>query len=104
MPIFVIERQYLLPVYQHLVIAAPDLAAACNEAVEGDYDWEGAVEDGDGARPTTVSAAKLVPPDLAKDIRAGHIHLGEFLHQQEMRASGVPTGPTLSIPPDYQSG
>ena len=97
MPIFVIERQYLLPVYQHLVIAAPDLAAACNEAVEGDYDWEGAVEDGDGARPTTVSAAKLVPPDLAKDICAGHIHLGEFLHQQ-----GDPRErcPDRSNPPD----
>ena len=39
MPIFVIERQYLLPVYQHLVIEAPDLAAACKEAIEGEHDW-----------------------------------------------------------------
>jgi hypothetical protein len=84
MQIFVIERQYLLPIYQHLVIEAPDLTAACKEAVDGDHDWEDAVEDGDSARPTTISGAKLVPPNLAEDIRAGHIHLGEFLYEEEV--------------------
>jgi len=34
-PIFVIEREYLLPIYQHLVIEASDLTAACKKAVEG---------------------------------------------------------------------
>jgi len=103
MPIFVIERQYLLPVYQHLVIEAPDLAAACKEAVEGDHDCEDAVEDGDSARPTTVSVAKLVPPNLANDIRVGHIHLAEFLYEEEIRPDGLPTGPALTIPPEYQT-
>jgi hypothetical protein len=34
MPKFVIERQYLLPIYQRLIIDAPDIATACQEAVE----------------------------------------------------------------------
>src|SRR5271170_5168848 len=100
MPIFVIERQYLPPVYQHLVIEAPDLDAAYKEAVEGDHDWEDAVEDGDNARPTTISGAKPVPPNLAKDIGTGHIHLADFLYEKEIRPDGVPTGPALTIPPD----
>jgi hypothetical protein len=39
MPKFVIERQYLLPIYQRLIIDAPDIMTACQEAVEND-DWE----------------------------------------------------------------
>jgi hypothetical protein len=38
MPKFVIERQYLLPIYQRLIIDAPDIATACRKAVEND-DW-----------------------------------------------------------------
>jgi hypothetical protein len=90
MPIFVIERQYLLPIYQHLVIEASDLAAAYKEAVEGNHDWEDAVEDGDNARPTTISGAKLVPPNLAEDIRSGHIHLAEFLYGEEIHPDASP--------------
>jgi hypothetical protein len=48
MPKFVIERQYLLPIYQRLIIDAPDITTACQEAVEDD-DWESAEEDGDGS-------------------------------------------------------
>jgi hypothetical protein len=103
MPIFVIERQYLLPVYQHLVIEASDLAAACKEAVEGDHDWKDAVEDGDNARLTTISGAKFVPPNLSEDIHAGYIPLGEFLHEEEILSTGVLNGPALTIPPDYQT-
>jgi hypothetical protein len=29
MPKFVIERKYLLPIYQRLIIDAPDIATAC---------------------------------------------------------------------------
>jgi hypothetical protein len=32
MPKFVIERQYLLPIYQRLIIDAPDITTACQEA------------------------------------------------------------------------
>lgn len=36
MPKFVIERQYLLPIYQRLIIDAPDIATACQKAVENE--------------------------------------------------------------------
>jgi hypothetical protein len=34
MPKYVIERQYLLPVYQRLVVEADTPEAACGEAIE----------------------------------------------------------------------
>ena len=43
MPKYVIKRQYLLPIYQRLIIDAPDITTACQEAVEDD-DWESAEE------------------------------------------------------------
>ena len=40
---YIIERQYLLPVYQHLAVEAPDLDTACREALDdGEHDWENA--------------------------------------------------------------
>ena len=33
---FVIERQYLRPIYQRLIIDAPDITTAWQEAVEDD--------------------------------------------------------------------
>ena len=57
MPKHMIERQYLLPIYQRLIIDAPDIATACQEAVEND-DWESAEEDGDGSGATTINAAR----------------------------------------------
>jgi len=55
MPKFVIERQYL-----RLIIDAPDIETACQEAVEND-DWESAEEDGDGSGATTISAVREIP-------------------------------------------
>ena len=34
MPRYVIERQYLLPVYEHLLIEAPNFETACREALD----------------------------------------------------------------------
>jgi hypothetical protein len=34
MPKFVIERQYLLPIYQRLILDAPYITTACQEAME----------------------------------------------------------------------
>ena len=51
MPRYVIERQYLLPVYQHLAVEAPDLDTACREALDdGEHDWEDAQEDYESSR------------------------------------------------------
>ena len=78
MPKFVIERQYLLPIYQRLIIDAPDITTACQEAVEND-DWESAEEDGDGSGATTISAAREIPEGLIEQIERGNIHAGSFL-------------------------
>jgi threonine synthase len=58
MPRYIIERQYLLPVYQHLAVEAPDLEAVCREALDdGEHDWEDAQEDYESSRPATIVAA-----------------------------------------------
>jgi len=58
MPRYIIERQYLLPVYQHLALDAPDLEAACREALDdGEHDWEDAQEGCEDSRPTTIVSA-----------------------------------------------
>ena len=36
MPKFVIERQYLVPMYQHIVVEADILEVACEKAVSDD--------------------------------------------------------------------
>ncbi len=53
-----LTRQYLLPVYQHLAVEAPDLDSACREALDdGEHDWEDAQEDYESSRPTTIISA-----------------------------------------------
>ena len=60
MPRYIIERQYLLPVYQYLAVEAPDLESACREALDdGEHDWEDAQEDYENSRPTTISAIEI---------------------------------------------
>jgi len=55
---YVIERQYLLPVYQHLAVEAPDLESACRDALDdGEHDWKDAQEDYESTRPTTIVSA-----------------------------------------------
>lgn len=51
MPQFIIERQFLLQMYQHILVEADDLSAACASAVEND-DWTGLREDYECARTT----------------------------------------------------
>jgi hypothetical protein len=58
MPRYIIERQYLLPVYQHLAVEAPDLDTVCREALDdGEHDWEDAQEDYESSGPTTIVSA-----------------------------------------------
>ncbi len=77
---YVIERQYLLPVFQHLVIAADSVEDACRQAVEHD-DWDDAKQDGDSARATTITAIRPVPDDVAdRDIDPSSILYGDDGH------------------------
>jgi hypothetical protein len=61
MPKFVIERQY--PMYQHIVVEAETLEAACEMAVSDDIAWDCQGMDCDNARATTLTAAKMIPED-----------------------------------------
>ena len=36
MPKFVIERQYLVPMYQHIAVEAENLEEACKQAISDD--------------------------------------------------------------------
>ena len=61
---YVIERQYLLPVYQHLAVEAPDLESACRYALDdGEHDWKDAQEDYESTRPTTIVSAVEIASD-----------------------------------------
>jgi hypothetical protein len=76
MPKFVIERQYLLPIYQRLIIDAPDIATACRKAVEND-DWESAEEDGDGSGATTIrDPGRAHRANRARQYPRGQLPLG----------------------------
>ena len=58
MPHYMLERQYLLPVYQHLALEAPDLDTACREALDDvEHDWQDAREDYESSRPRTIVSA-----------------------------------------------
>jgi len=96
MPKFVIERQYLLPIYQRLIVDARDIETACREAAEND-DWETAEEDGDGAGATTINGAREIPEGLVEQIERGEIHTGAFLWEDQPEY-----GPRLDIPKQYQ--
>jgi hypothetical protein len=62
-PKYVIERQYLLPIYQRLVVEADSVEDACRTALAHD-DWSDSVEDNDGADVTTISAIKRIAEDI----------------------------------------
>ena len=74
MPKFVIERQYLVPMYQHIVVEAETLEAACAMAVTEDIAWDTQEMDSDNARKTTGTNAKVIPDHL--ELVAGDIILG----------------------------
>src|ERR1700740_3235848 len=60
MPKFVIERQYLVPMYQHTVVEAATLEEACNKGISDDIDWDTQEMDCDGARKTTLTFVKEI--------------------------------------------
>jgi hypothetical protein len=69
MPRYIIERQYLLPVYQHLALEAPDLESAYREALDDTkHDWEDAQEDYESSRPTTITSAIEIASEEEWDI------------------------------------
>ncbi len=108
MPKFVIDRQYLMPMYQHIVVEAETFDAACEMAVTDDISWDSQEMDCDNARTTAITQAKLVPAGYDFDpaqyvvIAAGDpigISLASFLYDDQAK-----TGPLLEIPAKFTTG
>jgi len=107
MPKYVIERQYLVPMYQHIVVEAETPDAACEMAVTDDIAWDTQEMDSDSARKTTLTVVKEVPEGYDADqaqalIIAGRnpkglpldmLSLASFLYEDEAK-----TGPLLENP------
>ena len=74
MPMFTVERSYLVPVYQHVTIEADDVATACTAALDEQTNpGENDKVDYDSARETTVPGAWTGPtayegPSLLADL------------------------------------
>jgi len=72
MPRYVIERQFLVPMYEHIFVEAPDLETACREALD-DYaqPWgDNAKLDWDSVRPTTVEQAVEISEDAFPELKS----------------------------------
>src|SRR5215469_4966445 len=68
MPKFVIERQYLVPMYQHIVVEAENLEEACKKAISSeDIGWDSQELDCDSAGATTITNAKMIPEGYEVD-------------------------------------
>ena len=113
MPKFVIERQYLVPMYQHIVVEAESLEEACKNGISDDINWDTQEMDSDNARQTTITNAKVIPD--AFELVPGDIilcrdrpatpgfgvpgyGLSAFLYENETE-----TGPLLEIPEQFTS-
>src|ERR1700730_11131660 len=110
MPKFVIERQYLVPMYQHIAVEAESLEEACKKGISDDIDWDTQEMDSDGARRTTITGAKPVPdgynvsPERSLIISSGDprgrpldmLSFATFLYESEAE-----TGPLLEIPEQF---
>jgi hypothetical protein len=111
MPKFVIERQYLVPMYQHIVVEAKTLEEACTKGISDDIVWDTQEMDCDGARNTTITFAKVIPDHL--ELVAGDTilprnrpatpefgvpgySLSTFFYENEAQ-----TGPLLEIPEQF---
>ena len=106
MPKFVIERQYLVPIYQHIVVEAENLEEACKKGISDDIDWDAQKMDCDSFRATTITEAKIVPEGYEADqahsliiarkdpkgLPLDMLSLATFLYEDEAR-----TGPRLEI-------
>jgi hypothetical protein len=107
MPKFVIERQYLVPMYQHIVVEAETFEEACDMATSDDISWDSQEMDCDNARATTLTVAKAVPDGYEVDpaqqvLIAGtdpiRITLASFLYEDEGKS-----GPALEIPAKFST-
>ena len=72
MPRYVIERQFLVPMYEHIFVDASNFEAACRQALD-DYaqPWgDDAKLDWESARSTTIVQAAEIPKDLLPELKS----------------------------------
>ena len=74
---YAIQRQYLLPVYQHIVIEADSVEEACQRAIEHD-DWDTSDQDYDSCRGTTIEAIR----QISEGDEDAEGDPGRFIHQK----------------------
>ncbi len=110
MPKFVIERQYLVPMYQHIIVEVETLEAAREKAVSDDISWDSQEMDCDNARATTLTAGKVIPDGYDVDalqhvliastdpnsLPLDMLGLASFPYEDEAK-----TGPLLEIPAKF---
>jgi hypothetical protein len=80
MPKYAIERQYLVPVYQHLFIEAPNLDAACQQALDHD-NWDSSRTDYDSSRETTIVCAVEIPSSKTSFSCRAEANATEMIYQ-----------------------
>ena len=97
-PKYAIERQYLVPVYQHLLIDAPDLNAACRQALDHD-DWDSSETDYDNSRETTIAQAVEIPADFDLEQRS----LSECVYTAGLEPLAIPARFATGDDPIYHA-
>lgn len=96
MPRYVIERQFLVPIFEHLLVEAPNLDAACRQALD-DYavPWgDDSTIDYDSARPVTIAQAVELPDEVGPEPLAGgepdHHVLSALLYDSGLELLPIP--------------
>jgi hypothetical protein len=88
-PKYAIERQYLVPVYQHLFTEAPDLDAACQQALDHD-DWDSSQTDYESSRETTIVCAVEIPCGEAGFSGGPEVSATEMIYQAGLPQLEIP--------------
>jgi len=90
MPRYVIERQYLVPVYEHILIEAPTFEDACRRALDDiEKPWgDNAKTDYECSRPTTIELAVELPNSGALD--ADEHSLSYLLYEAGLEPLPIP--------------
>jgi hypothetical protein len=72
MPRYVIERQFLVPMFEHIFVEASDFETACREAIDDvAQPWgDDAKLDWDSARSTTIAQAVEIPEEFLPELKS----------------------------------
>jgi hypothetical protein len=99
MPRYVIERQYLVPMFEHILVEAPSFDAACREAIdEFVQPWgDNVAPDFDNARAVTITQAVAIPENLFPELRSRENEDRHILSQLLYDTGLDP----VAIPPEF---